>query len=352
MKIHIDNQQFDLKTVDFSQWKKEWNDFLWKLSILEFLEQFSNDSTFIHLQTSGSTGTPKQIKVKKEHLINSAKATCQFFKLSEKSTGLLCMNAKYIGAQMMLVRAMISGMNLVIAEPQANPVKYLNTNIDFAAMVPYQVENSLQSQQKFQLIKNLIIGGGKTTKPLQQKLQKTTVNCYETFGMTETYSHVALRKVAPTLEPDFTCLPNISVANNNKQQLAIMAPNLGLKQMLTNDIVKLSDNKHFTWIGRIDNVINSGGIKIYPEKLESGISFIPNPFVFIGLPHSELGEQLILVIEDNPHDTTELFEKLKHTLPKYHVPKQILFMNNFPRTTTNKIIRPKIRAHFMQKNHP
>ncbi|MBI9067758.1 MAG: AMP-binding protein [Salinivirgaceae bacterium] len=344
MKIKIDHKTIDLNSVDWVSWKTENKNLGWKIAIIDFLERFSNSFSTTDLQTSGSTGKPKIISAKKEHLLNSAKATCEFFNLNESSTGLLCMNAKYIGAQMMLVRAIVSGMNLLTTEPKANPVEDLNESIDFAAMVPYQVKNSLKTIQKFNLIKNLIIGGGKTGFELEKKLKVSSVKCYETFGMTETYSHIALKQVSPISQDNFKCLLGISIESSKNNQLIINAPNIGINKLITHDIIELKNNNSFKWIGRIDNIINSGGIKISPEEIENKIAHLfTQNFCIIGLPHKELGEQVTLVIEGNQFNPMELNSELNMILPKYHLPKGIKIINSFPRTENGKVKRKELQ---------
>jgi len=315
------------------------------IELIRFLEQWFNKENFISIRTSGSTGTPKEIKLLKEHMINSAKATCDFFNLKENQTALLCLPIKYIGGQMMVVRSIVNNLNLIITEPSLQPLKNIPEKIDFAAFTPQQVFHILQENKaSFGLIKNIIIGGGAIDISLQNKLKNFDNNIFSTYGMTETCSHVALKKINSDKKEYFNALPNITFETDNNNCLIINASGISSKKTTTYDVVNLMSNTSFEWLGRLDNVINSGGIKIYPEEVEEKLlPIISTPFYVSSKKDNELGEKLILVIEGDliEEEKEIILKKSKKVLPKHHTPKEVICLPLFERTPTDKIIRKK-----------
>ncbi len=343
-KITLNHQTYWLHKTNWQKVKNS-NPGAWWQRIVEFLENWADDSPKLKLKTSGSTGKPKTIEVNKTHLWVSAKKTCEFFNLQPNSTGLLCLSADYIAGQMMLVRALYSGMDLLCVEPAGNPVKKLESTIDFCAMVPLQVQQSLETPGKFKLIKQLIIGGGAVHSALIAELKKLPVKVFETFGMTETLSHIALKQLAPITAQAFTTLPGIRLFVSDKNCLQISYPELGIHALETNDMVVLHASNSFTWLGRLDFVINSGGIKIHPESVEKLLEpLIHRPFCLIGKPNEKLGEKAVLVLEGEAFDPVDLMQQIKQLLPKYQYPKEIRFINEFPRTDSRKIKRAALKA--------
>ena len=307
--------------------------------IVLFLKNWFSDSKFMKLQTSGSTGTPKILDVEKDKMLNSAKMTCDFLGLKEGNTALLCLPTEYISGKMMLVRAIERRMKLLIQTPSLFPLVNITKEIDFCAMTPLQVQNSLD---KIHCIKKLIIGGASISESLKQQLiqKNPRTKIYETYGMSETLSHIALKSISPKREEYFRVLDGIKISQDQRGCLVINAPLLNDKILITNDLIKLKNKREFNFLGRIDNIINSGGIKISPENLEDWIKkFIPNELVFIGIPDINLGEKLVLVLEGKEdlnlksHLLQLPFEK------KYLKPKEIIFIETIPRTPNNKIDR-------------
>ena len=307
--------------------------------IVLFLKNWFSDSKFMKLQTSGSTGTPKILDVEKDKMLNSAKMTCDFLGLKEGNTALLCLPTEYISGKMMLVRAIERRMKLLIQTPSLFPLENITKEIDFCAMTPLQVQNSLD---KIHYIKKLIIGGASISESLKQQLiqKNPQTKIYETYGMSETLSHIALKSISPKREEYFRILDGIKISQDQRGCLVINAPKLNNKTLITNDLIKLKNKREFKFLGRIDNIINSGGIKISPENLEDWIKkFIPNELVFIGIPDINLGEKLVLVLEGKEdlnlksHILQLPFEK------KYLKPKEIIFIEKIPRTPNNKIDR-------------
>ncbi len=299
-----------------------------------FILNWFDENSFVKIQTSGTTGTPKIIAVEKQAMVNSALATGLFFNLSSGSTALNCLPIKYIAGKMMLVRAFVLGLEIDVVEPNSNPLENNLKEYDFVAMVPIQVENSLSQLHQ---IKTLIIGGVKISPALEEKLINNPCQSFETYSMTETVTHIAAKRVG---EEAFTILPNVMIMQDDRQCLVISAPNLNPDKIVTNDVVELISDKQFVWLGRIDNVINSGGIKLFPEQIESKLAKKINRKFFVGgISDEKFGEKLILIIEgESYHIENSAFS----ALDKYEKPKEILFIDHFPETETGKIKRKEI----------
>lgn len=300
----------------------------------EFLLEWLDDDLDIEVQTSGTTGVPKVIRLKKLAMIQSAIATGDFFNLAPGDKALLCLSAKYIAGKMMLVRAMILGLELDITTIDSKPLKYRDKQYDFAAMVPIQVENSLK---KLQNIEKVIIGGATLSQSLIAKLKKLKkTKAYETYGMTETITHVAVRKIG---EITFKTLPNINVSKDARDCLVIEAPKIMEEKVITNDIVDVINEHEFLWLGRYDNVINSGGVKLFPEQIEAKLQEVIADRFFIASEKDEkLGEKLILVIEAKEKEVDlNIFD----SLDKFEKPKEIYFVPKFVETKTGKVNRLK-----------
>ncbi|SEV89496.1 O-succinylbenzoic acid--CoA ligase [Chryseobacterium wanjuense] len=312
--------------------------------IKKFLEEWFSESETVRVQTSGSTGIPKVFDIEKKKMINSAEMTCDFLGLKEGNTALICLPVEYISGKMMIVRSMVKELRLIVVHPSTKPLEHINDEVDFCAMTPLQVENSLD---KLHLIKNLIIGGAAVSESLKTKITQTLqfsnspTRIFETYGMSETLSHIALKQIFPLTEDYFTVFENVTISRDERGCLKIFAPNLNAEVLQTNDLVEIkSDNKQFRFLGRIDNIINSGGAKIFPEQLESLVKKkIPNEVVFLGLNDESLGQKLILVIEGK--ESENLIEKIS-AMPfekKFHKPKEIIFIEKIPRTPNGKINR-------------
>ncbi|MGY5354454.1 AMP-binding protein [Wenyingzhuangia sp. IMCC45467] len=373
--------------------------------LYQFLCLWFGDDEFLTVQTSGSTGTPKPIKIKKEFMKNSAKATGTFFNLGAATKALCCLSVNYIAGKMMVIRALELGWNLDFIEPVSNPLEDAFDEYDFCAMVPMQVQNSLWD---LHLVKNLLIGGGVVSQSLQENLQSLSTQCFASYGMTETVTHIAIRKLNyfkdatltmpeqnistplddQVLEDDsnsksliqndvvsaqsdeqnrkvtkdevfehsreadteneldirtktnnvYQLLPNITISQDDRDCLVIDAPLLSDEKIITNDIIKQYSATEFEWLGRYDNVINSGGVKLHPEQIEKELSkVITQRFFVTGIADETLGEKLILVIEgeNKEYDFNTL------SLSKYEIPKHIYFVNEFVETETKKIQRKK-----------
>lgn len=316
--------------VENSYLKKDtiyiWND------IRAFVSEWLSPELTIKLQTSGSTGVPKRIEVKKEWMRNSANLTGETFGLSEGDSVLLCLPMQYIAAKMMVVRALELGLDLIVTEPK----KVIQVLADFVAMVPIQLENSLDYIDD---IKVLIVGGSHVRLSLLAKLQNISTNIYETYGMTETLTHVAIKPLNGAGKSEyFSTLTGVSLEVDERGCLVIYAPKLNPEKVITNDMVELADESRFKLLGRYDNVINSGGVKMHPEIIEEKLELlIPYRRYFVaGIYDEEFGQRVVLFIEGEP---TEI---LLDSLSKYERPKEIVYIKTFVETGTGKINRQKI----------
>lgn len=307
----------------------------------DFMTEWMSPETTLNLQTSGSTGIPKIIVVEKNQMLQSAKATAQFFGFEEGQNALLCLPMTYIAGRMMVVRALFSKLNLICVEPDEAPLKKIpeNTFIDFAPLTPMQLNDTANSS----VVKTILLGGSAVSSKLESAIQHINTEVYHGYGMTETLSHVALRKVNGENKSEiYQALPDVKFNTDERGCLIISVPYLNEK-IITNDIVALLNNHSFIWKGRADNIINSGGIKLFPESIELKISaLLEEPFFVAGLPDNLLGEKLCMFIEAQKFDTEKLEllrDNLKNTLDKYEIPKEVLFVNKFQRTLSNKIQR-------------
>lgn len=311
---------------------KEGNEY--EKSIGDFLLDWFDDNPYIDLQTSGTTGTPKIIRKNKQALVNSALATGDFFKLKPGDTALCCLPVQFIAGKMMLVRSFILGLEIDFVAPNSNPLENVNKKYDFVAMVPLQVQNSLNELHK---VKKLIIGGAKMANSLENKLLNVSTKVYETYGMTETITHIAAKKIG---ERVFSILPNVSISQNENDCLVIDAPQLSDERLITNDLVELINDHQFVLLGRIDNVVNSGGVKLIPEKIEEKLAdAIAARFFVGGIPDADLGEKLVLVIEG---EKQVLDDSIFTVLDKYEKPKAVFFVPEFEITESRKIKRKAI----------
>jgi len=419
-----------------------------------FLENWFDDSDFVLIHTSGSTGKPKSIKVKKEHMVNSAVATGIYFDLKPKTTALLCLPMEYIAGKMMLVRSLILGWHLDIVKAASKPLTHVVKQYDFSAMIPMQLFNSIVELDK---IKTIIVGGGNVNNKIKSrildlptkiyatygmtetithiaikalnkasgltsdndlyyalpnvKLSKDIRNCliidapevsdeilitndivdlisddkfkwlgrfdnifkikiiivgaaavsnevktriidlptkiYATYGMTETITHIAVKALNKasglTIDNDlYHALPNVKLSKDIRNCLIIDAPEVSDEILITNDIVDLISDDKFKWLGRFDNMINSGGIKLIPEQIEEKLqTIIRNRFFIASLPDDILGEKVVLIIEGSIQKNLKPRISNLKSIDKYEIPKEIYFVERFVMTETKKIQRKK-----------
>lgn len=336
---HYDHE--DLKEVAYSLIKE--GDSHEKITG-NFLIDWLNDKDYLEVKTSGSTGTPKLIKLKKQAMVNSAIATGDFFGLQPGNTALDCLPSHYIAGKMMLVRAMILGLEIDFVEPSAHPMFDYEKHYDFCAMIPLQLKHTLKYTNN---IKTIIIGGSKVTRPLLERIKDCDSKFFETYGMTETVTHVAVRALQSKVskgETYFNAIPNVSFSQDERQCLVINASNLVDEPLVTNDIVDLKSKTSFQLLGRFDNVVNSGGVKLFPEQIEDKLQpAIDERFIVAGEEDETLGERLVLIVE-NPRDSAEsIANRIRFIkgLTKFEVPKHIYITDKFVETVNGKIQRAK-----------
>ena len=299
-----------------------------------FILDWIDNKSYVVVNSSGSTGKPKSIKVLKSHMVNSAIATGDFFKLEPGDNALLCLPANYIAGKMMLIRAIILGLELDVISPSfedLNSSKYYS----FAAVVPLQLEKLINYQYN---IKTIIVGGAPLSKRIIKKLFNSSAEIYETYGMTETVSHIAVRRLNSRIDSNnpFKVLPNVNISKDGNHCLVIEASHLASKKIVTNDIVDLISKTSFNLLGRVDNIINSGGIKLNPELIEQKLSLvIKNRYFISSEPNKILGSQVILIIESEKKIKTIDFSNLD----KYEIPKAIYFLEAFAETANGKLDR-------------
>lgn len=320
---------------------------LHEIEIGKFLIEWLNNNDYIGVPTSGSTGAPKKINILKTHTIKSAIATGTFFELPSETRALLCLPASYIAGKMMLVRAIILGWDLHIVAPEKDAITQYDNDYDFVAMVPYQVHYSLKSLNK---IKKLVIGGGAISRDLNDQLQQVDTEVFATYGMTETISHIAVRRINGLAKSDYyDALPNVKFSLDERDCLVIEASEVSNNKVVTNDLVKLISASSFQYLGRIDNVVNSGGVKLFPEQIEAKLAkFLNRPFIIASEKNEALGEQLILILEEDSSEPIPDIETAFSSLSNYERPKKIYIISKFPITETGKIKRSELLKNLDQ----
>lgn len=336
---HYDHE--DLKEVAYSLIKEGESH---EKTTGNFLIDWLNDKDYIEVNTSGSTGKPKLIKLKKQAMVNSAIATGDFFGLEPGDTAIDCLPSHYIAGKMMLVRAMILGLDIDFVEPSAHPIFDYEKHYDFCAMIPLQLKHTLKYTYN---IKTIIVGGSKVTQPLLERIKTCNSRFFETYGMTETVTHVAVRQLhskASKGEKYFNAIPNVTFSQDDCQCLVISAPKLLGEPLVTNDMVALKSETSFQLLGRYDNVINSGGVKLFPEQIEDKLQpVIDERFIVAGEEDEALGERLVLIVE-NPRDSADsIANRIRFIkgLTKFEVPKHIYITDKFVETVNGKIQRAK-----------
>jgi O-succinylbenzoic acid--coA ligase family protein len=309
----------------------------------EFLDEWNDRSATLLVHTSGSTGKPKPIRVEKKRMEESARITCSFLGLQPDDTALLCLPLDYIAGKMMVVRALTCGLKLIEVPPAGHPLACLvgkGRHIDFAAMVPMQVYNSLQVPEERKLlltIRHLIIGGGAIDDAMEQQLRTFPNAVWSTYGMTETLSHIALRRLSGAeASLWYTPFESVRVGLNKDNCLVIDAPRVCNAVLTTNDVAEMAeDGRHFRIIGRKDNVIDSGGIKIQAEEVERLLRpYMPEPYLITKRHDGEFGEAVVLLVQSVGVERVR--EVCRRVLPKYWQPRCILSVSAIPMTQTGK----------------
>ncbi len=323
-------------------WRKDTNPL--KSGVASFLSEWFDDSEYIQVQSSGTTGTVHSFKVLKEHMIESALMTSSFFDFQKGDKALLCLSTNFIAGKMMLVRSIVSELKLAIGTLDANPLKELKERIDFCPMVPLQVSNSMS---EIHLVDKLLIGGVALHEDLEKQIVSIHPNAFMSFGMAETLSHIAMRKLGAE-KGVFQVLDHVDVHSNDDDCLVITAAKIGVEGLCTKDLIEMVDENSFRWLGRMDNLINSGGVKVVPEIIEDVIKdLMPNKFYFIGgIPDDKLGQKVVLIIESKESTREKIYltreNLLKLGLSNYQIPKEVFIIREFARTESEKIKRKYI----------
>jgi O-succinylbenzoic acid--CoA ligase len=319
---------------------------------LLFCEEWLSGKKEFYFHTSGSTGKPQSMRVNRRRIVASIESTASFLDLKKEGMVFICLNTQFTGGKMLLARALHLGLQAEIVRPTNQPFRFLgNKSYVLTSFLPSQLFHLFQQNISFEFlsnIENIFIGGAPLHNELLEKLSKLEkCRVFETFGMTETLSHIALKNLngRDGASSYFKKMPDIILQTNDASCLMVKGKVTANKWLETKDVVQLIDANHFIWKGRIDNVINSGGVKLYPEDIEQEIapffSKLGHAFDYFitSIPDKMLGECLVLVVEGKEFHTENLLKQFKQEFPAYHVPKKILFKPKFERTETGKVKR-------------
>lgn len=321
----------------------------------DFVEEFMDENDYVTAHTSGSTGVQKEIKLLKTDMRYSARLTNEFFGINDNSTLFLPLSPTYIAGKMMIVRAIEADAYIYEETPSNKPLAdYAGPDIDLIAIVPSQLGFMINAPGLLEKIKSMIIGGGQLPERLERWLADRGIDAYKTYGMTETCSHIALSKVSANTDNPYTAIGDTTFECDGRGCLVINTPQFSITRYITNDVVNLIDNKHFYWLGRIDNVINTGGMKVYPEKIEAKLAkLIPHSRFFITSRKSDKwGEEVILAIE-YPSMSADIvkegdinpafIEQMKSILPSHAIPRHFIAVKKFNETSSGKIKRSVVK---------
>lgn len=330
------------------------------MTLEDFLLEWNNGSDRVLVHTSGSTGKPKPMMVEKKRMLNSARITCDFLGLKPGDSALLCMSLDYIAGKMVVVRSIERHLHLISVSPSGHPLKDVNKEITFAAMVPMQVYNTLQvpeERERLTHICHLIIGGGAIDASLEKELQALPGNIaiWSTYGMTETLSHIALRRINGDEASEwYQPFDNVRISQTEEGCLVIDAPQVCAETLVTNDIVEIEpyiynkvEKLRFRIKGRKDNVICSGGIKIQIEEVETLLKpHLEKPFMLAKKKDGKFGEIAVLLSEDEDIKRVEATvrrllsdeseKSSDHKKYKYWIPKEFRYVEHLPLTETGK----------------
>lgn len=307
-----------------------------------FADEFLSDAPYVTAHTSGSTGSPKEIRLLKSDMLASARATCSFFGLSRQSRLVCPLSTGYIAGKMMVVRALVAGARLDIVRPSSSPLaEWDGTHrISLLPVVPSQTE-ALIADSKLAMVDNLLIGGGALSPTQEQMLASTGIAAWAGYGMTETCSHVALRRIGDS-DGRYEAMPGITFSTDSRSCLVIDIPSMSIGRITTNDIVELLSDKHFRWKGRHDNVINSGGVKIHPETDEALLAphmGAETKFYITSRPSEKWGREAVLVVTGSNLGDNEIMDICRRILPRHHVPKAVVRDPSPSYTSSGKLIR-------------
>lgn len=322
----------------------------------DFIARWHSQTDEFILQTSGSTGTPKKIAIRRAQMIASATATATALDLKQGDTALICLDPKFIAGQMMFVRSFHNAMRIVATDPTSNPLATLaeNIKIDFTAVVPLQLDAMLRSPHRDRLndIGKIIVGGSAVSEEIIHQLDSYRCAVFATYGMTETISHIALQRLnGPSKSAHFRVLPGVKIDTDSRGCLRVEVPYLD-QAITTNDLVRLIDAGQFEWLGRVDHVINTGGVKVSPEQVEQKLErskaaiSLHARLVITSRPHDTLGEEVICIFETerlDPEQKETLKVEFARILDKFERPKEFISVFPFPETESGKINRTALK---------
>jgi O-succinylbenzoic acid--CoA ligase len=322
-------------------------------NICSVLTDWKAHKKHMELTTSGSTSTAKTVTLSKSSMRTSALRTQEFFGYKKDDNAILCLPVKFIGGMMMLIRSIVSDINLYILEPSLNPLTKLQSNVQFVPMTPAQLSKTIEvNSSKIEYIDKILLGGGPVNSALMRKISKLRADVYHSFGMTETISHIAIKQLNPLVKDNYyNALKGVKFSVDEDSCLIIKADYLS-ETIMTNDVVELINEEQFIWKGRKDNVVISGGLKLYPEIIEQKLSQVINDEYFItGIEDELLGKKLCLVIEnDSVIDSDYTLDKIKKYLDKYEIPKLVYGITQFERTETGKVKRAETLEQVLENN--
>lgn len=319
----------------------------------ELAQQWLNESDVFTFYTSGSTGTPKEIKLKRSQLEASALATIEMLGLTAGEHILLCMNTSFIGGAMLLIRGLILNASITIQEPSGNPLQHIPVDhpYTFASFTPIQLhgfnKGNKEMVEKLNRFNHILVGGASLSFRLEQEMKVLTSKVYHTYGMTETVSHIALKQIGK--DSYFKLLPGVEIRTDTRGCVAIKSDATNQEWIHTNDVVRIIDEHWIEILGRADDMINSGGIKVWPAKIEEAMMEAmmetgnDERNILVGwLPDEKLGQQVIAVIEGKELETNQenaVAGLLKQKLNKYELPKAYYYLPSFSTTDSGKINR-------------
>ncbi len=349
-KIHR-NSRFYWKGVYYDA--SSWPDFViahpeafsaaWETAVREIVLRWISSEDGMVVHSSGSTGPPKQIRILKRYMTQSAKMTARYFQFYEGTRAMICLPARYIAGMMMIIRTMVNGWTLYFQKPSSAPA--IERCYDFVPVTAMQAAHLLEIPGALDKTGTLLLGGGIVPPLIEKRLKETGHSrIFHSYGMTETATHVAMRRISTGQDTAvFEALPHIRWTEDRHSCLVIHAPQLGYNALSTNDVVELIDAHHFRWKGRRDHVINSGGIKLFPEEIERKINTVMTvPYFIAGLPDPRLGQRCVLIVEGEEYpDVEALRAAFINLLEKYERPKAFYLVPQFVRTSSGKIARPQ-----------
>ncbi len=315
--------------------------------LARFLRRWQDPSPAVTVCTSGSTGEPRPFAALKVRMAASARATCAFLRLKAGDTALLAMPLRYIAGRMVVVRALTAGLDLIPVEPCASPLAGLNEAPVFAALTPMQVHASLRdpaAAPRLRAVRSLLLGGGAIPPELARGIADFPHEVWSSYGMTETLSHIALRRCNGPLASDwYSPLPGVETRLDEAGCLVIQAPRVAEGEIVTRDLAEMDGRGRFRILGRRDNVLNTGGVKVQTEDVEARLApLIPKPFCITAVPDARLGEKIVLLHEDA--GTAESLDALcRQALPAYWRPRAFFRVDALPRTGTGKPARQEAR---------